>query len=86
MQLIKKDVAFAEKASAKWRRETDPTLINKTAGAYTKIFKPVLYVPDKGIETVIEDLASRRSIPKEFLSRPDLFRDNGPRERVLSRQ
>ncbi len=82
MQLIKEDVAFAEKTSAKWLRETDPTLIKKTVGA----FKPVPYVPDRGIETVIEDLASRRSIPKEFLNWPDVFRDNGPRGRVLLRQ
>jgi NitT/TauT family transport system substrate-binding protein len=86
MQLIKKDVAFAEKTFAKWLREKDPGLIKKTVESYTKIFKAAPYVPDKGIETVIKDLASRRTIPKEFVNRPDLFRDNGPLERVLARQ
>jgi NitT/TauT family transport system substrate-binding protein len=85
MQVIRQDVAFAEKTFAKWLRESDPALIKKTVEAYTKIFKPVPRVPDKGIETVIKDLASRRNIPKEFLNRPDLFRDNVPLERVLSR-
>ena len=86
MQLIKKDVAFAEKSFAKWLREKDPVLTKKTVEAYTKIFKSPPYVPDRGIETVIKDLASRRSIPKEFVNRPDLFRDNGPLERALARQ
>jgi NitT/TauT family transport system substrate-binding protein len=86
MQVIKKDVAFAEKTFAKWLRETDPALIKKTVESYTKIFKSAPYVPDKGIDTVIKDLAGRRSISKEFLNRPELFRDNGPLERVLSRQ
>jgi ABC-type nitrate/sulfonate/bicarbonate transport system substrate-binding protein len=86
MQLIKKDVAFAEKTFAKWLREKDPGLIKKTVESYTKIFKAAPYVPDKGIETVIKDLASRRTIPKEFVNRPELFRDNGPLERVLARQ
>jgi hypothetical protein len=42
-------------------------------------------VPDKGIETVMKDLANRRPIPKEFIGRPDLFRDNKPLERALSK-
>ena len=86
MQIIKKDSAFTEKTFAKWLRETDPALIKKTVESYIKIFKPAPYVPDKGIETVIKDLATRRPIPQEFLNRPELFRDNGPLERVLSRQ
>ena len=53
--------------------------------AYSKIFKPVPSVPDKGIENVLKDLANRRSVPKEFLNRPELFRDNGPLERVLAK-
>jgi hypothetical protein len=42
------------------------------------------YVPDKGIENVLKDLATRRAIPKEFIGRPELFRDNAPLERALS--
>jgi NitT/TauT family transport system substrate-binding protein len=85
MQLIKKDVTFAEKTFAKWLRESDPFLIKKTVEAYIKIFKDIPNVPDKGIETVLKDLASRRSIPKEFLNKPEVFRDNGPLEKALSR-
>ena len=85
IQLIKKDAAFAEKSFAKWLRERDAYLTKKTVEAYSKIFKPVPSVPDKGIENVLKDLANRRSVPKEFLNRPELFRDNGPLERVLAK-
>ena len=85
IQLIKKDQNFAEKTFAKWLRESDPYLIKKTIDSYAKLFRPAPYVPDKGIETVMKDLASRRPIPKEFIGRYELFRDNGPLERVLSR-
>ena len=85
LQLIKKDANFAEKSFAKWLRERDPYLIKKTVEAYSKIFKPAPYVPDKGIENVLKDLANRRPVPKEFIGRPELFRDLGPLERALSR-
>ena len=85
IQLMKKDQNFAEKTFAKWLREKDPYLIKKTVDAYARLFKPKPYVPDKGIETVMKDLASRRPIPKEFIGRPELFRDHGPLEKVLSR-
>jgi hypothetical protein len=60
-------------------------LIKKTVESYARLFKSPPFVPDRGIETVMKDLATRRSIPKEFIGRPDLFRDNGPLEKVLSR-
>jgi NitT/TauT family transport system substrate-binding protein len=85
IQLIKKDQAFAERTFAKWLREKDPPLIKKTVEAYGRLFKAAPFVPDKGIETVMKDLANRRAIPKEFYGRPELFRDNGPLERALSR-
>lgn len=85
IQLAKKDHGFAEKTFAKWLREQDPYLIKKTTESYLRLFKPAPYVPDKGIETVLRDIATRRPIPKEFIGRYDLFRDNGPLERVLSR-
>jgi NitT/TauT family transport system substrate-binding protein len=85
IQLIKKEQMFAEKSFAKWLRESDPIVVKKTVEAYTRLFKPAPYVPDKGIENVIKDLASRRAVPKEFIGRPDLFRDHGPLERALSR-
>ena len=85
IQLIKKDAAFAEKSFAKWLRERDPNLIKKTVEAYSKIFKPAPYVPDRGIENVLKDLANRRPVPKEFIGHPELFRDNGPLERASPR-
>jgi NitT/TauT family transport system substrate-binding protein len=85
IQLLKKDASFAEKSFAKWLRERDADLVKKTVEAYSKIFKTAPYVPDKGIENVLKDLASRRNIPKELLNRPELFRDNGPLERILSK-
>jgi hypothetical protein len=33
----------------------------------------------------MKDLASRRTVPKEFIGRFDLFRDNGPLEKALAR-
>ncbi len=85
IQLIKKDQGFAERIFAKWLREKDPYLIKKTVDSYAKLFKAAPYVPDKGIETVMKDLASRRPVSKEFIGRPELFRDNGPLEKALAR-
>lgn len=84
LRLIKKDANFTEKTLAKWLREKDSDLVKKTVEAYSRIFKSTPYVPDKGIETVLKDLANRRPIPREFIGRPELFRDNGPLERALS--
>ena len=85
IQLIKKDASFAEKSFAKWLREKDAYLIKTTVEAYSKIFKLTPYVPDKGIENVMKDLASRRPVSKEFFGRPELFRDNGPLEKALTK-
>ncbi len=85
IQLIKKDRNFAEKTFAKWLREKDPYLINKTTESYARLFKLKPFVPDRGIETVMKDLATRRPIPKEFIGRPEMFRDNGPLEKALAR-
>lgn len=85
IQLIKKDASVAEKSFSKWLRERDANLVKKTVEAYSKIFKTVPIVPDKGIENVLKDLASRRPVSKEFIGHPELFRDNGPLEKVLSK-
>ncbi len=85
IQLIKKDASVAEKSFSKWLRERDANLVKKTVEAYRKIFKTVPIVPDKGIENVLKDLASRRPVSKEFIGHPELFRDNGPLEKVLSK-
>jgi ABC-type nitrate/sulfonate/bicarbonate transport system substrate-binding protein len=85
IQLIKKDQNFAERTFAKWLREKEPYLIKKTVESYARLFKAAPYVPDKGIENVMKDLANRRTVPKDFIGRYDLFRDHGPLERALSR-
>lgn len=85
IQLLKKERSFAEKTLTKWLKERDSLVAKKTIEAYAPLFKPAPYVPDKGIENVIKDLASRRAVPKEFIGRFELFRDNGPLQRVLSR-
>jgi len=85
IQLIKKDASVAEKSFSKWLRERDANLVKKTVEAYSKIFKIVPIVPDKGIENVLKDLASRRPVSKEFIGRYDLFRDNGPLDRVVAK-
>ena len=86
IQLIKKDQSFAERSLVKWTREKDSYVVSKSVEIHARIFKAAPYVPDKGIENVMKDLANRRAVPKEFIGRPELFRDNVPLERALSRQ
>jgi hypothetical protein len=78
-------IGFAEKSFAKWLRENDALIVKKSVEAYARLFKMPPYVPDKGIEKRHKDLATRRAVAKEFFNRPELFRDNGPLERALSR-
>ncbi|HEY7168990.1 MAG TPA: ABC transporter substrate-binding protein [Candidatus Binatia bacterium] len=85
IQLIKKDQKAAERSLAKWTRENDPYILTKTVEAHARLFKIPPYVPDKGIENVMKDLANRRSVPKEFFGHPEFFRDNTPLERAMSR-
>ena len=86
IQLIKKDQSFAERSLVKWTREKDSYVVSKSVEIHARIFKAAPYVPDKGIENVMKDLANRRTVPKEFIGRTELFRDNVPLERALSRQ
>jgi hypothetical protein len=45
--------------------------------------KPIPRVTDRGIQAVLEDLASSTAVPKD-LDRPDYFRDNGPLEKLVA--
>lgn len=83
MRLIKKDSAFVEQVIKKWHRETDSAFIKKTVEIYTRIFKPIPYVSDQGLEIVLKELSSRRAVPKEFLGKPELFRDHAPLEKLV---
>ncbi len=85
IQLIKNDAAFAERSFGKWLREEDSYVTKKSVGAFRPLFKAAPFVPDKGIENPLKDLANRRSVAKEFFGHPELFRDNGPLEKALLR-
>ncbi len=85
IELIKKDQAFAERSLMKWTREKDMSVITQSVASHRRILKVPPYVPDKGIENVLKDLARRRKVPQEFFGHPELFRDNGPLERALGR-
>ena len=85
IQLIKKDPGFAERSLAKWTRERDAYVVSKSVESHIRSFKAAPYVPDKGIENVVKDLANRRNVSKEFVGRPELLRDNVPLDRALSR-
>ena len=85
IQLIKKDPAPAERSLAKWSREKDANVVAKSVESHRRILNSPPYVPDKGIENVLKDLANRRAVPKEFIGHPELFRDNGPLERAVKR-
>ena len=61
MRLIKKDSAFVEQVIKKWHRETDSAFIKKTVEIYARIFKPIPYVSDQGLEIVLKELSSRRA-------------------------
>jgi NitT/TauT family transport system substrate-binding protein len=85
IQLIKKDAVFAGRSLVKWTREKDDYVVTKSIETHARTVKAQPYVPDKGIENILKDLATRRSVPKEFFARPELFRDNGPLDRALAR-
>jgi NitT/TauT family transport system substrate-binding protein len=85
IQLIKKDSNIAQRSLAKWTRESDSYVLTKTIEGFAPVFKSAPFVPDKGIENVLKEMANRRSVPKEFIGRPELFRDNAPIQRALAR-
>jgi NitT/TauT family transport system substrate-binding protein len=82
-RLIKKDGAFVEQVIKKWHRETDSAFIKKTVEVYTRIFKPIPYVSDPGLEIVLKEIAARRPVSKEFFGKPELFRDHAPLEKLV---
>lgn len=82
IRLFKKDRQFAERLYAKTYRENDSRAIKKTVEVYADLFKPVPYVPDQGIKVVVQELAQRRPLPKDFATRVEQFRDNGPLDKL----
>jgi NitT/TauT family transport system substrate-binding protein len=82
-RLIKNDGAFVEQVIKKWHRETDSDFVKKTVEIYSRIFKPIPYVSDQGLDIVVKEISARRSVSKEFFGRPELFRDHGPLEKLV---
>jgi len=82
-RLIKKESSLVEQVIKKWHRETDAAFIKKTAEVYAKIFKPIPYVSDQGLDIVVKEIAGRRPVSKEFFGRPELFRDHAPLEKIV---
>ena len=85
IHLIKKDPKLAERTLIKWLKEKESANLTKSVEAFVRLFKAAPYVPDKGIENVLKDLASQRPVPKDFIGHPELFRDNGPLDRVVAK-
>ncbi len=85
IQLIKKDPKLAERTLIKWLKEKESANLSRSVEAFVRLFKAAPYVPDKGIENVLKDLASQRPVPKDFIGHPELFRDNGPLDRVVAK-
>jgi NitT/TauT family transport system substrate-binding protein len=83
IRLIKTDQKLAERSLLKWLKEKESPTLSKSLEAFIRLFKPIPYVPDKGIENILKDLALQRPVPNAFIGHPELFRDNGPLERAL---
>ena len=83
IHLMKKDPGAGEKAYIRWLKPKDPLLAKKAVEAYANLFKPIPRVTDRGIQAVLEELASSTAVPKDLLARPEHFRDNGPLEKIV---
>src|SRR5689334_3398139 len=59
IRLLKRDRSFAERLYTKIYRESDPRVIKKTIEVYSELFKTVPYVPDDGVNLVMQQLAER---------------------------
>ncbi len=86
IQMIKKDQKLAERTLIKWLKQKESPNLTKSVEAFVRLFKPLPYVPDKGIENILKDLANQRPVPKDFIGHPELFRDNGPLDRIAAKQ
>jgi ABC-type nitrate/sulfonate/bicarbonate transport system substrate-binding protein len=82
IHVIKTNPALAKRVYAKEYRETDPMIINKVVDLYAETFKAIPTVPQAGLEAVIQDLAARKSLSKEFLN-PDLYKDDAPLQKLI---
>ena len=60
IRMIKKGQNLAEQTLIKWLKEKRTSNLTKSVDAFVRLFKPVPYVPDKGIENVLKDLVRQR--------------------------
>jgi NitT/TauT family transport system substrate-binding protein len=79
---IKKDRVLARRIYKKYYQENDDVIADKVIDVYARLFKRIPYVPDRGIETVVSELAMRVPVPKEFIGHPEVYRDNRPLEKL----
>jgi ABC-type nitrate/sulfonate/bicarbonate transport system substrate-binding protein len=79
---IKKDPRIGEDVYKEFTRETNDELVRKVVQVYSESFNRVPYVSDQGVQTVLEGLAERQSVSKEYFEKPELFRDNRPLEAI----
>ena len=79
---IKKDRILAKKIYKKYYQENDDVIADKVVDVYARLFKRIPYVPDRGIDTVVSELAMRVPVPKEFIGHPEVYRDNRPLEKL----
>jgi ABC-type nitrate/sulfonate/bicarbonate transport system substrate-binding protein len=79
---IKKDRVLARRIYKKYYQENDDVIADKVIDVYARLFKRIPYVPDRGIETVVSELAMRVPVPKEFIGHPELYRDNRTLEKL----
>jgi NitT/TauT family transport system substrate-binding protein len=84
IHLMKKDHGAGERAYTRWLKPKDPSLAKNAVQAYANLFKRVPRVTDRGIQAVLEEMASSTSVPKELIARPDYFREDGPLEKLVS--
>lgn len=82
ISIVKTDFPLARKVYKKYYHERDDTIVEKVVEVYARLFKRIPYVPDKGIEAVLNELSLRIPLPKEILARPQIFRNNEPLEKL----
>jgi NitT/TauT family transport system substrate-binding protein len=81
IHVIKTNPPLAKKVYAKTYRETNARVIDKVIDHYVEIFKSIPTIPTAGLDTVIRDLASRKSLPKELMQ-PDVYKDDAPLQKL----
>src|SRR5947208_2026945 len=59
-ELGRKDQGCAERSVVEWTREKYAHVETKPVETFALFFKPAPYLPDKGIENVLRDVANRR--------------------------